>query len=186
MPLHGAWFAGGGRYREFERAGPAMRIAVWHNLPSGGGKRALYDHVRGLVAHGHHVEAWCPDTADQSYLPLEDIITEHVLPLARPGRTKWDRRFIIPARVEPQLEAIEAHCKAAANQISAGDFDILVAHPCTFFRTSPIARHVAIPSVLYLQEPFRWLYEALPKLPWVAPEPRQLRFNKTWLRDQAM
>jgi hypothetical protein len=30
-----------------------MKIAVWQNLPSGGGKRALYYHVRGLVELGH-------------------------------------------------------------------------------------------------------------------------------------
>src|ERR1039458_290172 len=36
-----------------------MRIAVWQDLPSGGGERALYDHVSGLVAHGHYVESWC-------------------------------------------------------------------------------------------------------------------------------
>jgi hypothetical protein len=30
-----------------------MKIAVWHNLGSGGGKRALYDHVVGLLARGH-------------------------------------------------------------------------------------------------------------------------------------
>jgi len=35
-----------------------MKIAVWHNLPSGGGKRALYHHVRGLVERGHRVESW--------------------------------------------------------------------------------------------------------------------------------
>ena len=58
-----------------------MRIAVWHNLPSGGGKRALYYHVRGLVERGHSVEAWCPSTSDRNYLPLSELITEHVLPI---------------------------------------------------------------------------------------------------------
>jgi hypothetical protein len=32
-----------------------MKIAVWYNLPSGGAKRALYYHVRGLVERGHTV-----------------------------------------------------------------------------------------------------------------------------------
>jgi len=41
-----------------------MRIAVWHNLPSGGAKRALYDHVRGLVDRGHSIESWCLPTSD--------------------------------------------------------------------------------------------------------------------------
>src|SRR5258708_7701650 len=34
---------------EINRVTDRMKIAVWHNLPSGGGKRALHDHVRGLV-----------------------------------------------------------------------------------------------------------------------------------------
>jgi hypothetical protein len=63
-----------------------MKIAVWHNLPSGGSKRALYDHVRGLVTRGHIVEAWCPQTADPNYLPLRGIVREHILPLDWPPK----------------------------------------------------------------------------------------------------
>jgi hypothetical protein len=32
-----------------------MHIAIWHNLPGGGGKRALFDQVRSLAARGHRV-----------------------------------------------------------------------------------------------------------------------------------
>ena len=60
-----------------------MRIAVWNNLPSGGGKRALYHHVKGLVERGHHVESWCPPTADRTYLPLSELVEEHVVPYSR-------------------------------------------------------------------------------------------------------
>jgi hypothetical protein len=64
-----------------------VKIAVWHNLPSGGGKRALYDHVTGLLARGHTVESWCPPTADQDFLPLGTLVVEHVVPLdsVQPG-----------------------------------------------------------------------------------------------------
>src|SRR6266446_7167318 len=67
------------------RAEPAVKIAVWHNLPSGGGKRALYYHVRGLVERGHTVESWCPPTADQSYLPSASSSLSTSCPLS--GRT---------------------------------------------------------------------------------------------------
>lgn len=148
-----------------------VRIAVWHNLPSGGGKRALHYHVRGLLARGHTVESWCPPTADQSYLPLSEIVEEHVLPLefAEPAwrarlpyniARQWQRRV--------RLAAIDRHCRRCADQINDGRFDLLYVHPCRFFRTSPIGRFVGLPSILYLQEPFRWLYEALPVLPWAA------------------
>ena len=56
-----------------------MKIAVWHNLPSGGGKRALYYHVRGLVERGHEITCWSLDTADHSYLPLSEFASEHVV-----------------------------------------------------------------------------------------------------------
>jgi hypothetical protein len=52
------------------------------NLPSGGGKRLLYDHAHRLVERGHTVEAWCPPTADRSYRPLDKLITEYAVDLA--------------------------------------------------------------------------------------------------------
>src|SRR5215470_20410336 len=58
-----------------------VRIAIWHNLPSGGGKRALYNQIQGFLKRGHTVESWCPSTADQTYLPLGDLVPEHVVPL---------------------------------------------------------------------------------------------------------
>ena len=60
----------------------------------------------------------------------------------------------------------------------AGGFDVLFANTCMFFRTTGVGRHIPLPSVLYLQEPFRWLYEALPRLRWASPPanaPRTLR-----------
>ena len=159
-----------------------MRIAVWHNLPSGGGKRALHDHVRGLLARGHAIEAWCPSTADLDYLPLSELIPEHVLPLAWPGRNGLSRVLRLPGRVERELAAMEDHCRAAAAAIAAGGFDILVAHSCKFFRTSPMGRLTGRPSVLYQQEPYRWLYEALPRLPWLTPLPHpHPRLSPRWM-----
>lgn len=145
-----------------------MRIAVWHNLPSGGGKRALHDHVRGLVERGHHVEAWCPPTADPDFLPLRQMIPEHVVPLAWPVQFRRSDEWQVTLRVERELAAMDSHLRECAEGIAAGGFDVLFANSCMFFRTTAIGRHVALPSVLYLQEPYRWLYEALPRLPWLA------------------
>jgi glycosyltransferase involved in cell wall biosynthesis len=144
-----------------------MRIALWHNLPSGGGKRALYDQVRGLLARGHSVEAWCPPTADREYLPVANLITEHVVPLAQVSKPSFGRLGRL-SEMRLRLRAMDEHCRLSAAQIAGGGFDLLLVHPCTFFRTVSIARHVQIPSVLYLQEPYRWLYEAMPSPPWMA------------------
>lgn len=149
-----------------------MRIAVWHNLPSGGGKRALYDHVTGLVARGHEIEAWCPPTADRSYLPLSEVVPEHVVSLPgfearmRPGsrgplyQFRWN--------TWSRLRSMQRHCRLCARQIHAKKFDILFAASCVVYHTPLIGRFVEIPSILYLQEPNRPLYEAQPELLWPA------------------
>jgi len=149
-----------------------MRIAVWHNLPSGGGKRALYYHVRGLVERGHTVEAWCPPSADQSYLPLGDLIPEHVVPMdwrPNPHRSLLDRaRDPRPDILRGHI-ALQEHSRVCVAQIARGGFDVLLANPCQYVFAPPIGRYSTMRSVLYLQEPDRMLYEALPELPWIAP-----------------
>ena len=142
-----------------------MRIAVWHNLPSGGGKRALFHQVEGLVARGHEVEVWCPPSSDVSYLPLGDMVREHVVPIA--PRTRRERRSTFFKTVH-QLRRLEGHCRRCAEEIDAGGFDVLFAGSCLFTGSAPIARHVKLPSALYLQEPYRLFYESLPRLPWRA------------------
>ncbi len=144
-----------------------MKIAVWHNLPSGGGKRALFQHVEGLLLRGHEVEVWCPPTANQAYLPLGGIVPEHVVEL--PGASGNVHRS------RPRdLRNLDRHCRACADEISRGGFDVFFAGPCIMTRSAPIARHVSIPSVLYLQEPHRELYECFPDLPWRALPPAPL------------
>ena len=168
--------------------GRKLRIAVWYNLPSGGGKRALHGHVRGLVARGHAVEAWCPPTADRTYLPLADMVPEHVVDLVRDPPAGWGDLWNMRIHAERALRAMEDHCRACAAEIAKGGFDVLFANSCMLYGTSPIGAMVDIPSALYLQEPVRWLYEAMPRLPWLAPapSPRPIVDPRRWrwtLRD---
>lgn len=147
-----------------------MKIAVWHNLPSGGGKRALYHHVKGLVERGHRVESWCPSTADQTYLPLSELITEHIIPLSwkpKSPQTAFERLLVSYQNTTEKLKAIDQHCQACAEEINAGGFDLLFANSCSWTACSPIGKYVKIPKILYLQEPYRYLYEASPTLPWM-------------------
>lgn len=162
-----------------------MKIAIWHNLPSGGGKRALYDHVRGLVARGHTVESWCPSSADQTYLPLNELIEEHILPFPwEPRVTKSRFGEIVNEyrNVVEKLAAMDAHSRQCAAEINRGGFDLFFANTCGLLHVSPVGRHVTVPKLLYLQEPCRYLYEArmqepyrslsapeaAPQLPWLA------------------
>ena len=164
-----------------------MKIAVWHNLPSGGGKRALYCHVRGLVEKGHSVEAWCPSTSSRTYLPLSNLIREHVLPIKIPHRNKfigWTP--LLPEFHGDQLlqaKALDEHCQRCAEEINRGDFDILFANSSAIHAVSSIGRYVKAKKVLYLQEPNRWLYKAGEGgLPWIAIPTA----SRTWMQPRYM
>ena len=146
-----------------------MRIAVWHNLPSGGAKRALYDHVRGLLARGHTVESWCPPTADQTYLPLSDLIPEHIVPSV-PYANGWRRKtkdvFTLRTYNMRRVTEVDEYARRSAEEINAREFDLLFANTSLEMAVSSIGRYVRLPGVLFLQEPSRWLYEAQPMLIW--------------------
>lgn len=153
-----------------------MKIAVWHNLPSGGGKRALYYHVRGLTERGHKLACWSLDSADRSYLPLSEFAPERIIspePVNRP--------FKLSGKLAPQyndaisrMQAFDAACKQCAQEIAAGDFDLLFANSAIHYGVPYIMRHLQIKKVLYLQEPCRFLYEAAPRLPWISSETNDL------------
>jgi glycosyltransferase involved in cell wall biosynthesis len=153
-----------------------MKIAVWHNLPSGGGKRALYYHVRGLAERGHKLACWSLDTSDRSYLPLSEFAPERIIspePVNRPLK--------LSSKLAPQyndaisrMQAFDAACNQCAQEIAAGDFDLLFANTAIHYGVPYIMRHLQIKKVLYLQEPCRFLYEAAPTLPWISRAPNDL------------
>jgi glycosyltransferase involved in cell wall biosynthesis len=152
-----------------------LRIAVWHNLPSGGAKRALWQAIEGLLKLGHHIEAWCPSTADQKYLPLGGLCQEHILPVTLPA----DKRslplmgWLADSRtMQARIAAMREHCRESAGQINAGGFDILLANSCRSFTVPSIARYIKIPKAMIIGEPSRRMFEALPEFIWAAPVPR--------------
>ena len=53
-----------------------MKIAVYHNLGSGGNKRLLYETVRGMKAHGHTVHVYNLGGASEAFWPLHGVADE--------------------------------------------------------------------------------------------------------------
>src|SRR5208337_1348527 len=103
-----------------------MKIAVWHNLLSGGGKRALHYHVAGLIKRGHEITVFCPDTVDQSYLPLSSMAEEKIFPLRE--RIKRLRKYSLQKchSYELTIERLKlmiGHCIECSAIINQGDFD---------------------------------------------------------------
>lgn len=154
-----------------------MKIAVWHNLNSGGAKRALQMHVQGLARRGHKIHAFSTNIADHDYLPLSPHAIEDVLLLPsepkRQGLKKflpdWLRSKEAEYRIG-QLNRMLIHGRQCGEEIRKGGFDVLFANSCTLTYNTCIGSYVDIPSLIYLQEPYRPFYEAGPRLPWLLPQ----------------
>ncbi len=150
-----------------------MRIAIYHNLPSGGGKRALYEMTRRLAAQ-HTIDVYTLSCAEHHFCDLRPFVQRHVvipfkpLPLARRpfGRINQGLRALTLLRVHRQQQSI-------ANQIDAAGYEVVFAHNCQFTQAPSVLSFLRTPSVYYCGEPPRLLYE-----------PRIARPYNTFTRQQ--
>ncbi|MBN1259945.1 MAG: glycosyltransferase family 4 protein [Anaerolineae bacterium] len=131
-----------------------MKIAIFHNLPSGGAKRALYEWVRRL-AEPHVLGAFSLSTAEQAFLDIQPYVREHrvfdfsPLPIFRSpwGRLNHVQRW-------RDLGRLTQIGREIAETINAGEYDVVFAHACMFTFIPTVMRYLQIPSVYYLHEPF--------------------------------
>ncbi len=142
-----------------------MRVAVVHNLPSGGARRALAAHCRGLAALGHHLELFTLSTADESFHPVAPAgAPVHLFQVPRPpGReaSLFGRPGPLTAlRAFNLLRALRAAHRRLAAAVDAGGFDVVLAGHDQFTHAPLALRHLRTPSAYYCQEPLRFVYDA--------------------------
>lgn len=136
-----------------------MRIAVYHNLPSGGAKRALVEIVRRLIAR-HSIDVFTLESADHDFCDLRPYCEKHVIfpfapwPLAkRPfGRLNQGIRTI-------DLYRLQKSQRKVAAAIDAGKYDVVFVHHCQFTQAPGVLQYLQTPSVYFCQEPPRKMYE---------------------------
>lgn len=161
-----------------------MKIAVWHNLHSGGGSRALQYHIQGLVEKGHHVEIWADEPDAGGFMHLPTSVKLHKVPLKYDEhQSSLKERFSsVFFEKDFNMKAMEKHCQKCADEINNGGFDVLFANSCFYYGVPFISRYVNIPKVLYLGEPNRYLYEAMPEQIWEAPQETSNKWSsKFWI-----
>ena len=62
-----------------------MKIALFHNLPSGGAKRAVYEWIKRL-SQKHKIDVFSLSTADHNFLDLRSLVTNHKIYQFQPSR----------------------------------------------------------------------------------------------------
>lgn len=131
-----------------------MKIALWHNLPSGGARRAMAAMVKGLAERGHTIDEYCPATAERACLPVEGTVrASRCLPVRLHG--VWRRRvplvtpYVTAARLMRDLATMDGYARAAAQEIDAGGYDVAFLHDCQLVQNPDLPRYLATPSILY-------------------------------------
>ena len=136
-----------------------MKIAVFHNLPSGGAKRALYGFVKYLTKSGHFVDVFIPSTANENFLPLKKIVNKvNVFPMKKifGGLIYSTFRYIPPIRMSICLRDLEETEKIIADIINNMDYNIVFSEQDQYTMSPFFLKYIKKPTVYYCQQPSRF------------------------------
>jgi len=144
---------------EEETTKRALKIAVFHNLPSGGAKRRLYEQVKRIGTR-HTIHLYNLATDCEGYLDLRPLVertfTFNVHTKLKGGSGLF---FLNPMLKVAQIEELEFISRRIARRINAGGYDVAFVNPCMFVQTPEVLRYLRTPVVYYCDEPLRRLHE---------------------------
>lgn len=127
-----------------------MKVAVYHNLPSGGALKVLEAWFRYHAAD-HHVELFIPQTANDDFARLSPYaVATHRFPLA-PVKSFFDT-FL-------QIRGLAKVGSLVADAIDQGGFDVVLASASQFTQAPEILPHLHTPSVYFAPEYNRMIYD---------------------------
>lgn len=127
-----------------------MKIAIYHNLPSGGAKRALYEQIKHTKAHHeYHLYRFDFD-ANESYLDLRPMVKEVF------NYSLGDNFRFSALR---DLRKIDQLQRKIAADIDAAGYDLVYVTHCQFTQSPGVLKYLATPSLYYIHEPRRQDYE---------------------------
>ena len=135
-----------------------MKIAVFHNLPSGGAKRALYGYVEYLTKNNHQVDVFVPSTANEDFLPLDQVASNvHVFPVSTTlGNSIYSTIKYIPPQIKKvSLRDLEKTEQNIAQVINKGNYDIVFSEQDQFTMAPFLLKYLKKPHVYYCQQPLR-------------------------------
>ena len=136
-----------------------LKIAVFHNLPSGGAKRSLYTYIQYLTKHGHIVDVYIPETANEDYLPLEEV-ANHIYSYNVKKSFFREKLYSIFAYVPAIIRRVSVNNVfnteiQIAEDLNKSDYDIVYCEQDQFTMTPIIIKHLTKTNVYYCQQPVR-------------------------------
>ncbi|MDQ5940827.1 MAG: hypothetical protein QG632_553 [Candidatus Dependentiae bacterium] len=135
-----------------------MKIAVYHNLPSGGAKRSLYELI-SRSALNHDYMLYRPAIEEnESYMDLRPLVrSEHVFGFQGLEPDMLAHKNIIERRkIMRKFYRLETEI---ANAINKSDVDVVFVTSCMFTHSPGVLCAINKPSIYYLHEPRRQSFE---------------------------
>jgi glycosyltransferase involved in cell wall biosynthesis len=132
---------------------------------SGGAKRAVYEWTRRL-AQDHHIDVYTFNSANHYFCDIRPYVHQHKVYGFTPYRLFESPfgRFNQLQRWRDLGSLIRAH-RRIADEINAGDYQVVLANTCMFTFIPILTQYVRVPVVYYLHEPFG------PAINWEIPRP---------------
>lgn len=135
-----------------------MKIAVFHNLPSGGAKRALYNFVKYLTNKGHLVDVFIPSTADETFLPLNEVAHKvHIFPVKKTfiGSIYSTFQYTPPINSNISLYDLEKTEREIAYAINSEEYDVVFVEQDKYTMSPFLLKFLKKPAVYYCDQPLR-------------------------------
>lgn len=155
-----------------------MRIAVYHNLSSGGAKRSLLEMVRGLAPR-HEVDAFTLSCGEHDFADIRPYVRQHDVTPFTPGKLHESPYGRLNQLVYwRDLQRLDRVDQQVAQRIDAGGYDVAFIHHCRYRQSPAVLRYLQTPTVYYCQEPPRKLYDPPILRPYETKTGKQKQLDK--------
>ncbi len=144
------------------RAGPqspALRIALFHDLPSGGAKRVVNDQVSRLSQH-YYIDLFTTSQADQTFADIRPFLGRVVVEPFAPGRVLSSPFGRLNKGIgTADIRRYRSVMRRLAAEINEGRYDVALVHPSQLTTSPPLLRFLKVPSVYCRQDMVRTLQD---------------------------
>ncbi|MEK7095299.1 MAG: glycosyltransferase family 4 protein [Patescibacteria group bacterium] len=135
-----------------------MKIAVFHNFPAGGGKRTVYEQVKGLIKYGHAVEVFEIKNSDSDFCDLRSLGCKvHEIDFEKTSNLPG-----ILARLQKDYQnffVLKNIHASWATFINSSGFDVALVHTDLYTESPFILQFLKVPHVYHCHELLRIGYE---------------------------
>jgi glycosyltransferase involved in cell wall biosynthesis len=129
-----------------------MRVAFFHNLPTGGGKRSAYEWVKRM-AERHEVDLYLYDPRAEGFFDTRPLVNKTVLVGDASTATRGPFGRLLALNQVRRLSSL------LANKIDSGGYDLAFVMQCRVSNSPFLLRYLKTPSLYLCHEPLTRMLE---------------------------